>query len=214
MKKHFLTILSIVFIFSINSFAQPAFNLNQLKKEIIDYHENGMFEKEMDLIINSVIDSLQFIINFENPAVVFDIDETTLSNYSHIKECDFGYIPNLWNEWVDKAEAPPIPHMLRLYDTLLALNVSFFFITGRTIEFYESTLKNLIEAGYTKVDSLIMREGKEKTMTAAEYKSEIRKNIEEQGFNIILNVGDQMSDLDGGYAVKSVKLPNYMYFIE
>lgn len=214
MKKFTLTFLIFLFTFSINTFSQPTLNLNKLKKEIIDYHENGMFEDEMELIVNSIIDSLQFIINYDNPAVVLDIDETTLSNYSHIKECDFGYIPVLWNEWVDKAKAPPIPHILRLYDTLLTLNVSFFFITGRTIEFYEPTLKNLHEAGFTKVDSLIMREGKEKTMTATEYKSEIRKKIEEQGFNIILNVGDQMSDLEGGYAVKTVKLPNYMYYIE
>lgn len=214
MKKYILTFFIVLLGFSFNTFSQPTLNLNKLKKEIVDYHENGMFEEEMELIVNSIIDSLQFIINYENPAVVFDIDETTLSNYSHIKECDFGYIPVLWNEWIDKGEAPPIPHMLRLYDTLLTLNVSFFFITGRTIEYYESTLRNLNEVGFIKVDSLLMREGKEKTMTATEYKTELRKKIEENGFNIILNVGDQMSDLDGGYSIKTVKLPNYMYFIE
>lgn len=214
MKTINKTFLIINFIFIINIYAQPTTNLDIIKKEIIAYHEEGMYEDEMELIINSLIDSLKYFIGIKNPAVVLDIDETTLSNYSHIKENDFGYIPVLWNQWVEKAEAPSIPHIKRLYDSLLIMNVSFFFITGRNIDYYEPTLKNLYEAGFSKVDSLIMREGKEKTMTAVEYKSNIRKEIEEKEFNIILNVGDQMSDLDGGYSIKTVKLPNYMYYIE
>ena len=41
-----------------------------------------------------------------------------------------------------------------------------------------------------------------------------RARIEEElGFTILVNVGDQDSDLAGGHARKAFKLPNPMYFI-
>jgi len=35
----------------------------------------------------------------------------------------------------------------------------------------------------------------------------------DQGYTIIVNIGDQMSDLDGGFAERTYKLPNPFYFI-
>ena len=47
-----------------------------------------------------------------------------------------------------------------------------------------------------------------------EYKSGERARIEEElGFTILVNVGDQDSDLAGGHARRAFKLPNPMYFI-
>ena len=39
------------------------------------------------------------------------------------------------------------------------------------------------------------------------------RKIAEQGYTIIANVGDQASDLAGGYAERAYKLPNPFYFI-
>jgi acid phosphatase len=40
-----------------------------------------------------------------------------------------------------------------------------------------------------------------------------RRKIAGQGYTIILNMGDQESDLAGGYAEKTFKLPNPVYFL-
>ena len=40
-------------------------------------------------------------------AVVFDIDETTLSNVRHIQANDYGYLPKVWDAWVAPGNAPP-----------------------------------------------------------------------------------------------------------
>ena len=40
-----------------------------------------------------------------------------------------------------------------------------------------------------------------------------RKKLVDQGYTIIVNIGDQMSDLDGGFAERTFKLPNPFYFI-
>ena len=39
------------------------------------------------------------------------------------------------------------------------------------------------------------------------------KEVAEQGYTIILSMGDQNSDLLGGYAEKTFKLPNPVYFL-
>jgi HAD superfamily, subfamily IIIB (Acid phosphatase) len=50
--------------------------------------------------------------------------------------------------------------------------------------------------------------------SVAEFKSSARRRIADQGYRIILNVGDQLSDLSGEPASElSVKLPNPLYFI-
>ena len=40
-----------------------------------------------------------------------------------------------------------------------------------------------------------------------------RKKLVDQGYTIIVNMGDQMSDLDGGFAERTYKLPNPFYFV-
>jgi hypothetical protein len=51
------------------------------------------------------------------------------------------------------------------------------------------------------------------TCTTTQYKSLTRAYIESQGNDIVLNLGDQFSDLNGGHAERPVKLPNPMYYL-
>lgn len=45
------------------------------------------------------------------------------------------------------------------------------------------------------------------------YKSGVRAHIEDLGFDIVGNFGDQYSDLEGGFADRTFKLPNPNYFL-
>ena len=45
------------------------------------------------------------------------------------------------------------------------------------------------------------------------YKSGARAAIEQQGYKIIANVGDQYSDLAGGHSASAFKLANPFYFL-
>ena len=51
------------------------------------------------------------------------------------------------------------------------------------------------------------------TKSAVEFKATERKKLVDQGYTVIVNVGDQMSDLEGGHAERTYKLPNPFYFI-
>jgi HAD superfamily, subfamily IIIB (Acid phosphatase) len=46
-----------------------------------------------------------------------------------------------------------------------------------------------------------------------QYKSGVRAYIESKGYDIVGNFGDQFSDLEGGFADKTFKLPNPNYFL-
>ena len=50
-------------------------------------------------------------------------------------------------------------------------------------------------------------------MTTIEFKTSVRKEIAEKGYAIIADIGDEYSDLVGGYAEGKFKLPDPMYYI-
>ncbi len=47
--------------------------------------------------------------------------------------------------------------------------------------------------------------------SAADFKAPECRKISEQGYTIVLSIGDQDSDLAGGYAERTFKLPNPVY---
>eukprot|EP00250_Pteridium_aquilinum_P005302 c15416_g1_i1 orf=94-777(+) len=150
-------------------------------------------------------------------AWVLDIDETSLSNLPYYAHHRFGaeaYNDTLFDEWVLKGEAPVLPATLSLFDTLKDLGYSVFFLTGRAEDQRNVTSANLLLAGYTGWDGLLLRGSEDVGVEAALYKSSKRKALEDLGYSIIGNVGDQWSDLTG-FSVGSrvFKLPNPMYYI-
>lgn len=159
------------------------------------------------------------------PALVLDIDETSLSNWPEIIQNDFGYIsgggceltpgnPCGARAWEISGKATAIRPTLELFNTAKAKNVAVFFITGRPDEAVEraATVENLTTAGYAGWSELVMKQPYDKG-TAENYKSAVRARIASQGYTIIANVGDQESDLAGGSSEKTFKLPNPFYFL-
>lgn len=189
-------------------------NLDTAKAIVQDYYENGQYDIEVEEIINSTINKLEKQNFPENALAIFDVDETILSNYAHTKEIGFGFEWQLWGEWIQLADCEVIPQTRRLYDWLLERNVGIVFLTGRKDYEYEATIKNLSQVGIITFDTLITRSDKTKKMLAEEFKDYERKVLTEKGYNIILSIGDQWSDLEGGNTGLRVKLPNYLYLID
>ncbi|KAI5078274.1 hypothetical protein GOP47_0005945 [Adiantum capillus-veneris] len=154
---------------------------------------------------------------FSYNAWVLDIDETSLSNAPYYAEHRFGveaYNDTLFNAWISEAAAPALPATLNLFNTLKNLGFSVFFLTGRSEDKRNATIANLLNAGYSGWEGLILRQSEDAGVTAVLYKSGKRKALEDLGYFIVGNVGDQWSDLSG-YSVGSrvFKLPNPMYYV-
>ncbi len=213
MKKIILYIfLLTAFVFP-QSNAKPPINLEIAKHDVINYYKSGNFHKNVTAIIDKAIKKFDAIKPAKNDAVVFDIDETTLSSYNFYLKVDFGYIPKLWDTWINSAKIPPLKEVQRLYDYLVSRGFRIIFLTGRSYRIYKPTYKNLINAGYTKFDTLITRNLQQYKLTALKYKSEERTVMTKKGYHIVGDVGDQLSDINGPYHGIQVKIPNYIYVI-
>lgn len=189
-------------------------NLTMAKEKVEHYYEKGGFDSDIKRLIDKTISYFNSrICCGKGSAVVFDIDDTLLWSYYDMKKIQFGYVPKLFHEWVIKAESPAVPQMKRLYDFFVSRGCTIILLTGRRYNEREATLENLRKEGFTKVDLLITRGEDELTISALEYKSKHRKLLEQQGYQIIATIGDQYSDLEGGYANYQVKIPNYTYIV-
>ncbi len=147
-------------------------------------------------------------------AIVLDIDETALSNFQQLDETDFCYVPSEWDQWVQTGEPKPIPGAVELIDFANANDVAVVLITGRKEPQREDTERALRAAGVDGWHELILRDEAERKISAADYKSARRAKLEAEGFTIVLAIGDQNSDLEGGHAERTFLMPNPFYHID
>ena len=205
-------------VFTTCAFAQEPQNLAITKQSLIQYHDSGSYDKDIHATLDRAMQYLKKRVA-ENKhahkklAVILDIDETSLSNYSDIRAADFGGSMEQVQLAEDKGTDPVIDPTLKLFQFAKANHIAVFFLTGRHESERETTTQNLKAVGYDHWDGLILRDGEYTKAPAATYKTAMRKKLQKEGYDIILNLGDQQSDLTGGYADKTLKLPNPYYLI-
>jgi predicted secreted acid phosphatase len=204
--------------------AQPA-NIGDLKFAAIDYYNSGAYLTDLQLAAWPAIPWInEEAPRVDRPAVVFDIDETSLSNWEVIKANDFGRIingpcdqlpegPCSWQAWDLRAQSTVIPPTMDVYNTAKERGAAIFFITGRPDNQRAATERNLHAVGYTGYAQLIMEPAGAHYVSAADFKAPQRAQIEQQGYTIIANLGDQPSDLAGGFSEQTYLLPNPFYRI-
>jgi acid phosphatase len=209
-------LLLFLFVFTANSQTAPnpiLINLQDAINAVKNYHTSPKYVQDMEKIIDDALLNLKQMDIPKNAAFVFDIDETSLSNIEYEVEKNFGYDQASWDKWVEEAKAPAIKATKRFYDSLIKRNIHIIFITGRNTQQYDVTVKNMQKVGYRKYDTIVCKSPIFKGKTAEEYKSQIRKELSNK-YKIIGSIGDQWSDLNGGWTILKIKLPNYMYFIK
>jgi predicted secreted acid phosphatase len=193
-------------------------NLGLLKEEIYAYVDSGRYNADLTAVSAEAIAWIGQRAAQAKPgeklALVFDIDETALSNLPHMRHLDFGTEPHDWEDWVREAACPPIEPVREIHRAALSRGVAIFFVTARWEGDRAATEKNLRSAGYDGYTALYCApDGFDGAMTET-FKTSLRKQITGQGYTIIANIGDQMSDLNGGYAERTFKLADPFYLIK
>jgi acid phosphatase len=203
--------------------AEPIPNFGTERYRLADYAEcvggGGCYWADVDAQTRRAEAALDLAVAHAKPgeklAIVLDIDETSLSGFCELRREDYGFLLASFNKWVVTPDAAmPIPGTVQLFNKARATGIEVFFITGRWDEQREATAKNLELAGYKGWKGLALRNGPQKQMATVAYKSEERKKIVDAGYRIVLNMGDQWSDLNGDARGEvSVKLPNPFYYL-
>lgn len=209
---HSIAILLCFIIFNGCVYRQPL-NLTIAKERVEKYYECGQYDEDLQRIINQAMRHFKRIPSNKKATIIFDIDDTVLSDYADAKSISFGYVPKLSHEWVLRADAPAIQQTKRLYDYLVKRNFMIIFLTGRKHNEYDATIKNLKKQGFVKFEKLIVRQKDEEVLTAENFKTAHRRKLRREGYRIVGCIGDQWSDLRGGNSGYTVKLPNVRYFI-
>src|SRR5262245_24599459 len=137
-------------------------NLGELKQQIRHYACSGTYDSEVAKVLSEAQAYLERRAGeVAKPALVLDIDETSLSTFGEILANDFGFIydgacdvlpkgPCGWRAWALSARAEAIAPTLALFRAARAKGVAVFFITGRRDddEQRKATIKNLTDVGY------------------------------------------------------------------
>ncbi|WP_329412378.1 hydrolase [Streptomyces sp. NBC_00704] len=158
----------------------------------VDY---ATWQQDCQAVMNQALPALKQRIAAAKPgekqAIVFDIDNTTL-------ESDFGF----------HYPAPANKPVLDVARYAQEHGVALFFVTARPGIISGVTDYNLKTVGYD-VSGLYVRGFLDLFKDVAAYKTAQRVTIESKGYTIIANVGNSATDLSGGHAETTYKLPDY-----
>jgi hypothetical protein len=194
------------------------------KKDLHTFSPTGAYAHEMGGIVQHAEWYLRHSFRHHNgtKAVLFDVDDTTLNTYSYEIFSHFVYDPGTNGQFVNAEVFPAVPHMVGLEKYAEKLGYTVFFLTGRPGTQRAPTEGNLTKVGYDVQDANVYLKDYgvdtwlspcATTCTTDQYKTLTRQHIESLGYDIVANFGDQFSDLNGGFADRTFKLPNPMYFL-
>jgi predicted secreted acid phosphatase len=198
-------------------------NVFDTQRRVAEYIDSGRYERDVAAVAAQAKAWLEKRAPaVSKPAIVLDIDETSLSNWPAYKVngwvrfvgggCDLQTGPCGLRAWQAMAQSKAIAPTLALARRAKEMAVAVFFITGRPANLRDATERNLREQGFAWDGVILLPEGAQ-FASAADFKAPERKKLTEQGYTIVLSMGDQQSDLSGGFAEKTFKLPNPVYFL-
>lgn len=198
-------------------------DLHQAREQVEGYIDSGRYSADCAAVAAQAREYLDHRApQVKKPAAVFDVDETSLSNWPAYRvngwtrftagECDLEKGPCGLRAWQAMAKSKAIPATLDLVRHARSLGVAVFFISGRPPTLREATERNLRAEGY-EWDGVVLLPDGVTFKSAADFKTPERRRLAEQGYTILTSIGDQESDLAGGFAERTFKLPNPVYFL-
>lgn len=197
--------------------AEPHPNLGLYKQELKEWHNSGKYATCFAEAARPGKAWLERAIAARKPgerlAVVFDIDETLLSNWGYLTKEGFALSWDSFKAWLRANNDPVLEPTKEIFNLAKASGVTIFLISGRHEAQRADTLRQLKVVGLTGWEGLYLRPKDYTEESIVPFKSGVRRELAAQGYRIVLNAGDQHSDLKGGFAERRLKLPNPYYFI-
>jgi predicted secreted acid phosphatase len=198
-------------------------NLYDVQQQVDRYITSGQYDTDFATVVSAATGWLdERAKTAAKPAIVLDIDETSLSNWPAYRingwgrvvngGCDLQQGPCGLRAWQGLGQSKALAPTVALARHARDLGVAVFFISGRPPNLRDATERNLKEQGYEWTGVVLLPEGKQ-FASAVDFKAPERQKIAGQGYTIVLSLGDQQSDLKGGYAERTFKLPNPVYFL-
>ncbi|MCK4783506.1 MAG: 5'-nucleotidase, lipoprotein e(P4) family, partial [Desulfobacteraceae bacterium] len=150
----------------------------------------ALYYQAFNLAEMKLDEALQSHTGGEKLAVIVDIDETVLDNSpcrAELIKTDKDFT-TCWLEWMDLAEAKPLPGAKAFLDYAASCGVEVFYVSNRFEAQRETTIENLVSVGfpYADDDHVYLREGGPS--------KESRRQAIAENYEIILLIGDNVND--------------------
>ena len=198
-------------------------NLYEVEQQVDAYIRSGGYDADVARVAGDAKTWLEEgARTAAKPAIVLDIDETSLSNWPAYRlngwgrvvsgACDLKQGPCGLRAWQALGQSKALAPVLSLAQRAHDLGVAVFFISARPAELRAATERNLREQGYQWDGVIVLPQGAS-FASATDFKAPERRKLSERSYTILLSIGDQNSDLAGGYANRTFKLPNPVYFL-
>lgn len=195
-------------------------NIAQVKRDLLAFYDSGNYHAA---VAEAIKPARKILLRHtgagqtgavpasgQKLAIVLDIDETSLDNFEYERVHNFHYDSKTWDEWVARGEAKVIQPTLELFNLAKERGVAVFLISSRRERGRAATEANLRAVGYDGWSGLYLKADDDRR-PSTDFKAEWRKKISDDGYRILLSVGDQKTDFVGGYAEFTVLLPNPFY---
>lgn len=134
-------------------------------------------------------------------AIMTDIDETVLDNSPYqVHQSLIGkdFDNTTWHEWTARADADTVPGALHFFQYAASLGVEIFYVSNRDMAEKQATLDNLKRYGFPFADEEHL---KLKSTTSSKIP---RRDSIAATCQIIMQVGDNLNDLNGGFEKKDI----------
>ncbi len=133
-------------------------------------------------------------------AVIVDIDETMLDNSpfeGYLIKNGLEYNHDTWKSWVDLAQAVPTPGALDFANFAKNNNVEIFYLSNRSVDDFDATLKNLQEQNFPFADEthLLLKD------TTSDKSP--RRELIAQTHEVIMLIGDNLRDFTEDFKQRS-----------
>jgi hypothetical protein len=188
-------------------------NLDFWKKWLRNWFESGQYFKDIQVELDPAYKIVKNAVGDKAAAVIFDIDETLITEYELMLKYDFGWAGAAIDEAQITTTFPAIGVVQDFYRYCLTSGINVIILTSKRVKYYDYVMQELLFSKYDNPTKLILRPDDD-IGTIADYKMRMRQDlIENQGYRIIANLGDQPSDFFEGYSEYDFKIPNNYYDI-
>src|SRR5262249_26983182 len=166
-------------------------NLFDAQRQVEQYITSGRYDTDFARVVAQAQAYVeQRAAQAVRPAIVLDIDETSLSNWPAYKangwgrivagECSLETGPCGLRAWQASGQAKALAPTLALVTRARALGVAVFFISARPHALQEATERNLRDQGYAWDQVIVLPEGAS-FASAVDFKAPERRKIAERG---------------------------------
>ena len=144
----------------------------------------------------------------DKKAVVVDLDETVIDNSpfnAGLIGKDYGYGNTSWKEWCDAESATAMPGAVDFLNHVVKSGGDIFYVSNikaqpdKNYDLTEVTINNLKALGFPQVDKdhMLLR-------TDTSKKQPRRDRITEQGYRIVLLLGDNLNDFASDFNAQTI----------